>query len=147
MQLVGLYRVLGAQHLNEISQRHGFGNHLAPFIKCISNRQRIIGRQIRNVVFRKNPIHCPFISLRRIRSLCHAESAYFIIDGVCRVFLRRVYKAIIRYFITARQGFNQSKSVTLFNKSGNRITIHSDSIGNLSDISKDRIRIIEAYSL
>jgi len=66
---------------------------------------------------------------------------------VCRVFLRRVYKAIIRYFITARQGFNQSKSVTLFNKSGNRITIHSDSIGNLSDISKDRIRIIEAYSL
>ena len=55
-----------------------------------------------------NPIHCPFISLWRIRSLCHAESAYFIIDGVCRVFLRRVYKAIIRYFVAVRQGLNQT---------------------------------------
>ena len=53
-------------------------------------------------VFSKNPIHCPFISLRRIRSLYYAESAYFIIDGVCRVFLRWVYKAIIRYFVAVR---------------------------------------------
>ena len=107
MWSIGFYRFLGTQHLDEICQRHGFGDCFAPFIERVSNRQRVVGRQIGNAVFRKNPIHCLFISLRRIRPFGNAESAYLVINSVCRVFLRRIYKARFCYFVTVRDCLNQ----------------------------------------